>query len=403
MKRDFKIFAALADLHIGLNRITAASMKKQLKEHCIKVLEKLPYLDGIFILGDMLHTVVSLNSEYSQLYLWFVDQIYKIAKKKGSTVIIIKGTPAHDNDQLSNIKSYTNNDDGVDFRIYETIEETTIWDNYHILILPDVKVKKDSEYEKYLTKDKKYDMILGHGMIDSMKFFTQESETMPTKSYTFDTKDLIASSKGPVMFGHIHQYQHIKNHFYYAGPFTLLERGGTDAGYIIGGIYDKDRSKFKIEHYINTDAADYYDLHITRSILSTFSIDEIFKAIDELISDCKENDLITLRITRSDTLEDADKVYMLESRYRKDKRISIVKKVKSKKEEEHEKENQERKEKYSYVMDTNLSMAEILFKYYETEVIPTLPDKFSPAAKITEADFRRILNEVKEEIKSSKS
>ena len=60
--------------------------------------------------------------------------------------------------------------------------------------------------------------------------------------------------------------------------------------------------------------------------------------MDELIKDCKDNDLITLRITRSDTLEDADKVYMIENRYRKDKRISIVKKVKSKKEEEHEKE-----------------------------------------------------------------
>ena len=395
--RDFKIFAALADLHIGLNRITPASMKKQLQEHCIKVLKDLPYLDGIFILGDMLHTVVSLNSEYSQLYLWFVDQIYKIAKKKGSTVIIIKGTPAHDNDQLSNIRSYTHNDDGVDFRIYETIEEVTIWDDYKILILPDVKVKKDSEYTKHLTKDKRFDMILGHGLIDSMKFFTQESEAMPTKSYTFETKDLITSSKGPVLFGHIHQYQHIKHHFYYVGPFTLLERGGRDAGFVIGGIYDKDRTKFKIEHYINTDAADYYDFHITRTLLSTYSIDEIIEALDELIKDCKDNDLITLRITRSDTLEDADKVYMIENRYRKDKRISIVKKVKSKKEEEHEKENKERKEKYSYVMDTNLSMAEILFKYYETEVLPTLPDKFSPAAKITEDDFKRILNEYKEE------
>lgn len=395
--RDFKIFAALADLHIGLNRITPASMKKQLQEHCIKVLKDLPYLDGIFILGDMLHTVVSLNSEYSQLYLWFVDQIYKIAKKKDSTVIIIKGTPAHDNDQLSNIRSYTHNDDGVDFRIYETVEEVTIWDDYKILILPDVKVKKDSEYTKHLTKDKRFDMILGHGLIDSMKFFTQESEAMPTKSYTFETKDLIASSKGPVLFGHIHQYQHVKHHFYYVGPFTLLERGGRDAGFVIGGIYDKDRTKFKIEHYINTDAADYYDFHITRTLLSTYSIDEIIEALDELIKDCKDNDLITLRITRSDTLEDADKVYMIENRYRKDKRISIVKKVKSKKEEEHEKENKERKEKYSYVMDTNLSMAEILFKYYETEVLPTLPDKFSPAAKITEDDFKRILNEYKEE------
>ena len=397
MKRNFKIFAALADLHIGLNRITPGSMKKQLQEHCIKVLNELPYLDGIFILGDMLHTVVSLNSEYSQLYLWFVDQIYKIAKKKGSTVIIIKGTPAHDNDQLSNIRSYTHNDDGVDFRIYETIEEITIWDNYKILVLPDVKVKKDSEYTKHLTKDKKFDMILGHGLIDSMKFFTQESETMPTKSYTFETKDLIATSKGPVLFGHIHQYQHVKHHFYYVGPFTLLERGGTDAGYVIGGIYDEDRTKFKIEHYLNTDAADYYDFHISRNLLATYPIDEIFEALDDLIKDCKENDLITLRITRSDTLEDADKVYMLENRYRKDKRISIVKKVKTKKEEEHEKENKERKEKYSYVMDTNLSMAEILFKYYETEVLPTIPDKFSPAAKITENDFRRILNEFKEE------
>lgn len=395
--RDFKIFVALADLHIGLNRITPGSMKKQLQEHCIKILNELPYLDGIFILGDMLHTVVSLNSEYSQLYLWFVDQIYKIAKKKGSTVIIIKGTPAHDNDQLSNIRSYTHNDDGVDFRIYETIEEITIWDNYKILVLPDVKVKKDSEYTKHLTKDKKFDMILGHGLIDSMKFFTQESETMPTKSYTFETKDLIATSKGPVLFGHIHQYQHVKHHFYYVGPFTLLERGGTDAGYVIGGIYDKDRTKFKIEHYLNTDAADYYDFHISRNLLATYPIDEIFETLDDLIKECKENDLITLRITRSDTLEDADKVYMLENRYRKDKRISIVKKVKTKKEEEHEKENKERKEKYSYVMDTNLSMAEILFKYYETEVLPTLPDKFSPAAKITENDFRRILNEFKEE------
>ena len=395
--RDFKIFAALADLHIGLNRITPASMKKQLQEHCIKVLKDLPYLDGIFILGDMLHTVVSLNSEYSQLYLWFVDQIYKIAKKKDSTVIIIKGTPAHDNDQLSNIRSYTHNDDGVDFRIYETVEEVTIWDDYKILILPDVKVKKDSEYTKHLTKDKRFDMILGHGLIDSTKFFIQESEAMPTKSYTFETKDLIASSTGPVLFGHIHQYQHVKHHFYYVGPFTLLERGGRDAGFVIGGIYDKDRTKFKIEHYINTDAADYYDFHITRTLLSTYSIDEIIEALDELIKDCKDNDLITLRITRSDTLEDADKVYMIENRYRKDKRISIVKKVKSKKEEEHEKENKERKEKYSYVMDTNLSMAEILFKYYETEVLPTLPDKFSPAAKITEDDFKRILNEYKEE------
>lgn len=396
--RKFKVFACLADLHIGNHRISAASMKKQLKEHCLRTLKDMKYLDGIFILGDLLHTIVSLNSDYSELYLWFVDQIYKIAKKRNSTVIIIKGTPAHDNDQLTNIHSYMDNDDGVDFRIYETVEEITIWDDYKVLILPDVKVAHKKEIEKHLTKDKRYDLILGHGLIDTMKFFVQESENMPTKTYEYNVDDLIASSKGPVLFGHIHQYQSVRRHFYYVGPFTLLERGGVNSGFAVCGIYDKDRTKFKVEHYLNPDAANYYDFHITRKILSEYPIDEIFEAIDDLLKPTKENDLITLRITRGDDIGDADKVYMLESRYRKDRRISIVKKVKTEKEEESEKENTARKEKYSYIMDTNLSMAEILFKYYETEVLPTLSDKHSSAAKITEDDFRRILKESRNEM-----
>lgn len=396
--RDYKIFAALADLHIGNHRVSADNMKKQLKEHCIKVLKNLKELDGIFICGDLFHTIISLNSEYSYLCMWFIDQIYKIARKKNSVVIICKGTAAHDNAQLDNLKSYVHNTDGVDFRIYETIEEVTIWDDYKVLILPDIKVTKKSEIEKYLTKDKKYDLILGHGLVDAMKFFTQESEAMPTKTYEYDVTDLTRSCKGPVLFGHIHQFKRIKEKFYYIGPFTMLERGGNTSGFVIGGIYDKDRSQFVVEHYDNPDAAEYYDFHVSRKVLQNFTIDEIFAAIDELLEDTKENDLITLRITRGDEVSDADKVYMLESRYRKDRRISIVKKVKSSKEEEHEKENQDRKEKYQYVLDTNLSMSEILFKYYEAEIIPTLGDKDTAAAKITEEDFRRILKEVKEEM-----
>lgn len=393
--RDFKIFVTMADLHIGVKHISAKELKKQLKEHFIKPLKDMKYLDGIFLAGDILHTIISLNSDYSELYMWFIDQVYKIAKKKKSTVIIIRGTPAHDNNQLENIKSYEHNDDGVDFRIYETIEEITIWGNYKVLILPDVKVKDKKEFEDHLTKDKKFDLILGHGLISEMRFFTQDSESMPTRTYEFEVEDLIASCKGPILFGHIHQFQHIRHRFYYVGPFTLLERGGKSAGYVVGGIYDKDRSKFRIEHYSNPDSANYYDFHVTKKILEEYPIDEIFEAIDALLEPTKENDLITLRITRGDELDDADKVYMLETRYRKDRRISIIKKIKTKKEEESEIENVERKEKYSYIMDTNLTMSEILFKYFETEVLPTLGDT-SAARKITEDDFRRILKEYKE-------
>ena len=117
--REFKIFVALADLHIGNKNISPESMKKQLKKHFFDVMKNIKYLDAIFILGDILHTIISLNTEYSNLYLWFIDKVYKLAKKKNATVIIIKGTISHDNDQLNNIRSYTLNDDNIDFRIYE--------------------------------------------------------------------------------------------------------------------------------------------------------------------------------------------------------------------------------------------------------------------------------------------
>ena len=391
--RNFKIFVCLADLHIGNKNVSAKDMKKQLKEHFFKEVKNYKYLDGIFILGDILHTIVSLNSDYSEVYLWFIDQVYKLARKKKSTVIIIKGTQSHDNDQLSNIRSYMLNDDNVDFRIYEQIEEITIWDDYKVLVLPDVKIKKYADMDKYFITDKKYDIILGHGIIDTMRYFVQESEHMSSKTYVYPVENLKKACNGPILFGHIHQYQEIRDQFYYVGPFTLLERGGINAGYVTVGMYDNDRSKFKVEQYINPSSARYLDLNINKKIMDECAIDQIVEAIDDIISDTKENDLITLRIIRGDAIDSIDKIAILEARYRKDKRINIVKKIKTKSEEESEQENKERKDKFAYCMDNNLDMSEIMYRYYESEIMPTLGDKNSLAAKITIDDFKRILKE----------
>lgn len=388
--RSFKIIAAIADVHIGIKSIRAEVIKKQLKKHFIKTLDEMKYLDGIFILGDVMHTIVSLNSEYAEVFNWFIDKVYKIAKKKNSTIIIIKGTLSHDNDQLNNIKHYQNNDDGVDFRVYENVEEITIWNNYKVLVLPDVRVKALKDIDQLL--EKKYDMILGHGTIDTMQFFTQESENQPTKTYIYDVDKLINASRGPVLFGHVHQYQTVGNRFYYVGPFTLLERGGRNAGFAIVGISDDNHRKFKVEHYINPDSANYYEFNIKKSILEEYDVEDIIYSIDEALKDSKPNDLVTLRITRGDSLESADKVIMLETRYRSDRRFSIVKKIKTKKEEQNEAENIKRKEKFSYVMDQSIDTPDLMYRYYVDEVKPTLPDKCAPIANITIDDFYRVLN-----------
>lgn len=389
--RDFKIIAAMADLHIGVRHVSAKTLKVQLKKHFFDVLRNMKYLDGIFLLGDLLHTVITLDSDYSELFHWFIDKVYKIAKKKGATVVIVRGTQAHDATQLDNIKYLQRNEDGVDFRIYDTVEEITLWNDYKVLVLPDVKVKQLKDVGKYFKNSDKYDLILGHGLITQMQFFAQESENMPTKTYVFDADELNSACKGPVLFGHIHQYQSIGNQFYYVGPFTMLERGNIDAGFVVMGIYDNDRTKYKVEHYINPDSAAYHEIDVTAKILRDIPIDEIVEAIDSIATDAKENDLITLRITRGDETEAAEKVMILENRYRKDKRFSIIKKVKNKREEEHDKLQADRKKRYEYLMDENMELPSILYTYYLSDVIPTLPDKKSVAACLTEDDFRKAL------------
>lgn len=390
--REFKIIAALADLHIGVKHVSAASLKEQLKEHFFKPLKNMKYLDGIFLLGDMLHTMISLNSDYSELFHWFIDHVYRIAKKKGSTVILIRGTLAHDAGQLVNVKHYERNDDGVDFRVYDTVEEITIWDNYKILILPDVRVKQLKDIDEKLEPGK-YDMILGHGLIDQMQYIVQESENMPMKTYVYNVDKLMRASKGPVLFGHIHQWQHVNQKFFYVGPFTMLERGWSNAGFAIAGIYDKDRTKFKVEHYLNPDSASYYEINVTQEILRTIPIDEIIDAIDEIASEGKKNDLFTLRITRGSESESTDKVLMLETRYKKDGRFSIIKKIKNKKEEEQEKIQKERKEHFAYLMDESTKLPSILYTYYIGEVKPMIADQQSLVANITLEDFERALEE----------
>ena len=163
--------------------------------------------------------------------------------------------------------------------------------------------------------------------------------------------------RGPVLFGHVHQYQHLNQQFYYVGPFTMLERGWQDAGFAVIGISDADHSKYKVEHYINPDSANYYNLVVTKKLLEEIPID--------------------------------DKVLLLENRYRDDKRISIVKKIKSKQEAEREQEHEEVLKQCAYLMDENLDLYDIAYQYYISDVKPTIPDQRSPEASLTKEDFKK--------------
>ena len=236
-------------------------------------------------------------------------------------------------------------------------------------------------------------MILGHGTMKAMKFFVQESENEPTKTYVYEETDLERACRGPVLFGHIHQFMGLgtTGQVYYVGPFTMLERGWQNAGFVVGGIYDNDRSIFKIEQYINEDSANYYDLTITEDMLRDIPVEDIVSTIKTMADEGKPNDLFTLRITRGDFNAAADRVMIIENIFRKDPRFSIVKKIKTAKVEEQERAHEDHLKRYGYLLDGSMDLPSILYTYYTNDVRPTIPDQRSPEASLTIDDFRSVI------------
>ena len=132
-------------------------------------------------------------------------------------------------------------------------------------------------------------------------------------------------------------------------------------------------------------------------MIKELSIDDLVEAIQELADEAKDNDLFTLRINREDDMGSADKVLILETRFKRDRRFSIIKKILSEKEIEREAKIKERKDKYAYLLDETIELPEILWSYYQTDIKPTIPDQTSLAASLTEQDFKDAL-----EVKDSK-
>lgn len=286
--KDKLIIAShIGDLHIGVSCIEPYEMKYQLNEMYIKPLEELAMLDIISVNGDLSHDILSLNSKDSEVYLWFVNRITEIAKKKNAIVIFIVGTLSHEFDQMNNLKVFQN--DFVYFASKPTVIETK---GLKIYCLPDIYIKDSKEEaELYQYKDKYFDYILGHGSVTETQFIKQEGENTISKNVVYDTKELIRMCKGPIIFGHIHTYMKIKNQLYYTSSFTRFIHGEeADKGTLISAYIPED-SKFLVERVINTLAFNFNEYNIGHQTLDDTEAEDIILKIEKFITEYKVDKL----------------------------------------------------------------------------------------------------------------
>ena len=270
----------ISDIHIG--KKDDMKLKEEL-EIFFDYLKDTENIDMITISGDLFDRVLTANEYGTTLALEFIQRLIDLYVPE-IDIRIIKGTRSHDFNQLDILKVFKEKS-GSHFKIIEK-NEVEVFNGYKILYLPEeYPTDYDDFYKENLlgVDDKVYDFIIGHGMIDFIAFtgYEDDSENRVHGTPTHKADDLIRVTKGPIIFGHIHEKQEYKDKIYYTGSYSRYSFDTpSEKGFMVFDIDDDDPSKFKMTFIENTKAPTYAVLDIDK--LNLEGVDDHVKYIKEL-------------------------------------------------------------------------------------------------------------------------
>lgn len=270
----------ISDIHIG--KKDDMRLKEEL-EIFFDYLKDTENIDMITISGDLFDRVLTANEYGTTLALEFIQRLIDLYVPE-IDIRIIKGTRSHDFNQLDILKVFREKA-GSHFKIIEK-NEVEVFNGYKILYLPEeYPTDYDDFYKENLlgVDDKAYDFIIGHGMIDFIAFtgYEDDSENRVHGTPTHKADDLIRVTKGPIIFGHIHEKQEYKDKIYYTGSYSRYSFDTpSEKGFMVFDIDDDDPSKFKMTFIENTKAPTYAVLDIDK--LNLEGVDDHVKYIKEL-------------------------------------------------------------------------------------------------------------------------
>ena len=270
----------ISDIHIG--KKDDMKLKDEL-EIFFDYLKDTENIDMITISGDLFDRVLTANEYGTTLALEFIQRLIDLYVPE-IDIRIIKGTRSHDFNQLDILKVFKEKA-GSHFKIIEK-NEVEVFNGYKILYLPEeYPTDYDDFYKENLlgVEDKVYDFIIGHGMIDFIAFtgYEDDSENRVHGTPTHKADDLIRVTKGPIIFGHIHEKQEYKDKIYYTGSYSRYSFDTpSEKGFMVFDIDDDDPSKFKMTFIENTKAPTYTVLDIDK--LNLEGVDDHVKYIKEL-------------------------------------------------------------------------------------------------------------------------
>lgn len=366
--------STISDIHFGA--FDAEVLFNELKEGFLKPLKKKKELDLVVITGDYYDKKISHNSKHARYSTLFFTSLISICMDKGAKIRIIQGTESHDNDQLELLEIIAK-ESKCDIKFIYNVEEEEIFKDLNVLYIPEeYMTDKEEYYGDYFKKS--YDMIFGHGMVQEVSFcaLSQESATTMSKAPIFKTEVFKEICRGPVMFGHIHTPQVIKDCVYYIGSFSRWTFGEEEAKGYCDITYNISNGYYEVDYIENKLARQFDTIEISPS--NNFFNKNIEDQINYIhnIAYVSEADFIRLKINLpSDYENERLLIEMIKDTFSRHKNVKILFNSNSKMKTKAEIEEKINKlmDKYDFMFDKTIHYDEKICRYIQERYGRNIP------------------------------
>ena len=336
----------ISDLHFGT--VNPKVEYEILKEQFIDKIITMPRIDIISINGDLFDHKVLSNSDAVLYASLFVDDLCKIARQFGATLILIDGTPSHECGQLKLFYHYLN-DPTLDIRIITNIQ-FVYTHGATILCIPELHGVEESVYQQYLYQNY-CDQVFGHMTYNGAVFGNNVGT-----GRLFNIEDFLRC-RGPIISGHVHKPGCFDKHFYYCGSPLRYKFGEEEPKGFLIVVMDLDNQRY----YTNFE-------EIVSFRYDTIDLDDIIsndpKKVIEYIDNLKTTQGIDhLKIRFKYVVNGSDKTIISNYyRNRNDVKLEFFD-IEEEAAKKLEQEQQEQATKYSFITDNKLSEYDKFVQY----------------------------------------
>jgi DNA repair exonuclease SbcCD nuclease subunit len=258
-------------------------------------------IDCVVIAGDYYDTKLSMSSAHAVYSVKAFSDLIKTCEELGVKVRQIKGTNSHDpENQLKNLAQIANSSK-CDYKLFLTVDEEEIFPGMNILYIPEEYMENSEEYYKdYFNK--KYQLIFGHGMFEETNFSSKNKFQTMKKYPIFNSTKMEDICEGPIVFGHIHTAQRIRNRIQYTGSLVRSRFGEEEAKgfYIVD--FDSETKQCEFEFIENelTMKFDTIEIQPNNPVFSLLINEQI--AYFKNLVDTYKRDYLRIKISTPDDM-----------------------------------------------------------------------------------------------------